>query len=540
MIMGSLSPWRLSLLYKILGGLVLYCIMGTMDMFAIQISAVYSSGCSREIGVFLDVNKSKVSLLNLEGEVKVIPRYNISYISQYPVGKLPIKAVNYHPNTRLVEIKTLYKNEPVELVNGWMIDYAEDQISFLTQAGDDTVIDVSDIWDFQMAPQKEKITFSTNGTFPKYQFIHPYPFIHCQKEESKKGDPYRIYPQHLMEEPVLIKAELDRLQEGFDRLEAYDSDKKFYPEPHTYNNSVKLNIWGSLGLRHAVSKNRNSSFIPSVASQLSEGPYGFQRVWVTGSAPMPYSVHEEPQIQAYYRMKSDFVHLSVNYDISRLLVGEDAYHWKKDDLRSEDSRWNEKFHVAGGVDYSHYSIEYSITDVEYAMKGGGSFFTDSFFLNKFGAFFYFKNIDIDLYYGIGKDSKEELELDKDSDSEEEEAYKEKLQSDYDKKSDFNGKFTFFRVNLNLKSFEDLEPRYSLIYRMIDFEKDPDYWGNGEFKYKGNSFTNALYLSYSLGYDLSMTGFIAVEYLESKYGTTGLDHKASASYAKGGASLALTF
>lgn len=510
------------------------------ELKAIQISAVYFSGCSREVGVFLDVNKSKVRLLNLNGEIKVIPRYNISYIAQYPVGKLPIQSVNSNPDIQLIDIKTLYRNEPVDLVKGWMIDHGDDQISFLTIEGNDTVIDINDIWDFRMFSPNEKIVFSRDRKVPEYRFIHPYPFAHCQKSDEKSRGEFKIYPQHLLEEPVLIKAELDRLQEGFDRVESYDTDKKFYPEPHVYDNSVTLSLWGSLGLRHAVSKNRNSSFIPSVVSQLSEGPYGFQRVWVTGSAPMPYSVHEEPQIQAYYRMKSDFVHLSVNYDVSRFLVGEDAYHWTKDDLRNEDTRWNEKFHVTGGFDYGHYSVEFAYTDIEYAVRGGDDFFTDSFFLNKFGFFLNYKDIGIDIYYGFGSDSKEDLDLDKDSSSDEEKAYKDKLQRDHDQKSDFNGEFKFYRVNINFKSLENIQPVYSMIYRTTDFERQADYLGNGEFKYKSQSLTNSLYLSYPLGYDLSMTGFVAAEMLRSQYGKTAEDHKVSAIYVKGGASLALTF
>lgn len=539
MILHCLSLLRLNSLCNGVGVLLLFCWISVPQIKAIQISAVYSSGCSREVGVFLGANKTKVRLLNLDGEVKVIPVFNISYIAQYPISKLPIQSVQAGSDIRMVDIKTLYQNEAVDLVKGWMIDYGDDQISFLTTDGDDTVIDINDIWEFRMFPQEEKINFSKEWKRSNYQFIHPYPFSHCQKKEDANA--LKIYPQHLLEEPILIKAELDRLRIGFDRLKSYDSDKKFYPEPQVYDNSVKLSLWASLGLRHGASKNRNSSFIPSVASQLSEGPYGFQRIWVTGSAPMPYSVHEEPQIQAYYRMKSDFVHFSMNYDISRFLIGDNSYHWVKEDLKSIDTRWNEKFHIGGGFDFSAYSIEYALTDVEYGIRGDDDFFTDSFYLNKVGVFMNFKDLSIDLYYGFGKDKKDPLYLESlDSSSEEEKAYKDKLIEDHERKSDFDGKFTFFRVNVNFKALKKLNPRYSFIYRSLDFKREANYWGEGEFEHNSLSLTNALYLSYPLGFDLSATGFIALEYLESRYGKTGLDHSENAVYPKGGARLALTF
>ena len=140
--------------------------------------------------------------------------------------------------------------------------------------------------------------------FCPIRFVHPYPFAGCENEE--KVGLRQIYPQHLLEDPLLIKAELDRLHQGYEALEVNVREKVFYPEPQVFTNISTLSIWGNMNLRYGSSTTRNSSFVPAIRSELSEGLYKYQRAIVTGTAPMPYSVHEEPQTQFYYAMKSGY------------------------------------------------------------------------------------------------------------------------------------------------------------------------------------------------------------------------------------------
>ena len=147
--------------------------------------------------------------------------------------------------------------------------------------------------------------FQLNGnqSSNKFKFVHPHPFRSC-KLESEGQEGFGVFPQHLLEEPILIKNELDHLKKGAEDLEEYVKEKIFYPRPQVYKNTTILGFWAGLNYRYGSTSSRNSNFIPALRSELSEGLYKFQRVIVTGTAPMNFSIHEEPQTQFFYHAKS--------------------------------------------------------------------------------------------------------------------------------------------------------------------------------------------------------------------------------------------
>ncbi len=50
-------------------------------LLAIQYSAIYTSACEREIGIILKGDDSKIFLLDLNGEIKQMRRFDIIYIA---------------------------------------------------------------------------------------------------------------------------------------------------------------------------------------------------------------------------------------------------------------------------------------------------------------------------------------------------------------------------------------------------------------------------------------------------------------------------
>ena len=125
---SSHFPWRSNLFSKAL--LILLTLMVWISyrstLQAINIFAIYSSACQRDIGIVIDVDDSKIRLLTLKGDVKRIDRFNIIYIASYPVGDIPVARVEFTEDAELILIKTIYNDEVVDLVKGWMIGSAED------------------------------------------------------------------------------------------------------------------------------------------------------------------------------------------------------------------------------------------------------------------------------------------------------------------------------------------------------------------------------------------------------------------------------
>lgn len=498
----------------------------------------------RETGVVINVDENKIQLMTLKGEIKNIPRFDIIYIANYPVGHIQIPEVRNPELSDIIQIKTLYQNRVEDLVKGWMIDYSEEQISFLTLSGTQTVIDTADIWDIEVSPLADATRIKKETSDP-IEFVHPYPFMHCSietdGEEAAEKAPHQVFPQYLLSDPLMIKNHLDRLKEGYDRVRKYSRSKRFYPVPQVYLNETSLGIWGNFGSRYGSSKNRSNSFIPAIVSELSDGPFGYQRVFITGAAPMHYSIHEEPQVQAYYRLKASYVHFSIMVDINRFNMGSEKYKWTADEMEKNDNRENEILHLAGGFDYGAWSIDISITNpIYYAVQQGDNFFRNDMELNKGGIFYHNRFFRLELYHGTATDRKEPPIPIPDDAAPWDIAAIQVYNAIQAAKPEFFTDYLFYRLNLELFTFGEIRPIYSLIYRGIDFYREKDGDGLGEFRYKSQSLTNAVYVNYPLGDDLKMSGYLSLEMMDREYGVSKLEEGSSHTYPKGGISLALLF
>ena len=164
----------------------------------------------------------------------------------------------------------------------------------------------------------------------------------------------------------------------------------------------------NIGNRYGSSNNRNNSFLPFIKSELDEEPFGFQRVFLTGVAPMRNGIHEEPQFQATYSMKSSYVHFSIMVDISRFNIGQGKYKWSPDEMESYDDRENEIHSISGGFDYGEWSVDVSIMNsVYYAIKNDSLFHQDDIQMSKNGIFYHNRFFRIEFFQGFGIDKKPE-------------------------------------------------------------------------------------------------------------------------------------
>ena len=93
------------------------------------INAVYYASCAREIGVIINVNQTKITILSLDGTIKEINRFDVIYLAQYPIGEMPIHKVINASDYDGVEVKTIFGDNIVDLVSGWPIDFSKEKIS---------------------------------------------------------------------------------------------------------------------------------------------------------------------------------------------------------------------------------------------------------------------------------------------------------------------------------------------------------------------------------------------------------------------------
>ncbi|MBF0350509.1 MAG: hypothetical protein HQM11_05730 [SAR324 cluster bacterium] len=507
---------------------------------AINLNAVYFGSCQREVGIILNVDEESIDLLTIQGDIRNISRYEITYLAYYPIGLIPVSKIHNAAEVPMIQIQTLFRNQIVDLVEGWAVDFSEDKISFLTPKGEETVIEKSNIWKLTKVTQPNEIILE-KGISANFQFLHPYPFSHCRYET---GDSHQtIYPQQLLGEPLLIKKELDHLMEGHQIMSRYEKNQKFYPVPQVYKNDTILGLWFNAGSRYGASSNRVNNFTPVLSSELSAGPFGFQRIFITGSAPMPYSLHEEPQTQFYYRLKADYAHFSFMYDISRLLIGEERFKWSERELGPHDGRMTEIMHIGGGLDYGSYSIDVSLPQIQYAVRHKHLFFAHRMSVERYGIFYHNRLFKMDLYFGSGEDKKEEIFI-SDEDSPALVAEKLDLQA---RQFEFLTRLKTARMNILFHFLDTWKPMYSLIYTNLDFSREPSpyeqdlpYEETHGFKFKSSSWTQAFYADVPLGYDLSLHLFVSAEYFQSESGQIRTEKHSGEWFPKTGTSLALTF
>lgn len=350
---------------------------------AINLHALYTASCQREVGIILDVTPRQVFLLNLAGEITPVERYEIIYFATYPLDIVPMSEVKNPSLVPLVEIKTLRQNEMKTLVRGWPVDFSKDKIAFLSLRGSELVIDRSSIWSVEYDREGTSAHFTTRPS-NNYEFIHPYAFANCPTSKGPDRRTVKIAPQQLLSDPVAIKRELDRLSLGHKEVRQYERDQQFFPVPEIYGNETSLGIWLSSPSRYGASGNRKNNFTPLLVNDMSGGPFGFQSRFLTGAAPMPFSIHEEVQTLAYYRMKADYFHFQGMVDPSLLLVGS-RYSWQSADLDSTDVRANDTAFLEFGFDYGRWAVEIGAGGAtNLATQSGDIFVKKSLSLPRFG------------------------------------------------------------------------------------------------------------------------------------------------------------
>jgi hypothetical protein len=527
----------------LLAGLALASVLPSRNAEAVPLTAVYYASCQREVGVIIHVDDDTISLLTDSGEIKPLRRFDVIYLAQYPVSDLPIREVKNPGLVPRVVVKTLFKNELVELASGWPVDFSEEKISFLTLDGQETIIDRDSIWSVEIEPFQGAVKFS--GTAKTVQsFAHPYPFANCPATPPK--DARVVFPQQLLGDRLIIKNEFDRLKAGHEKLVSYKKDQKFYPVPQIYPNRTTLGLWFNHGSRHAVSKKRNNSFVPAVISTLSEGPFGFQRTLVTGAAPMSFTVHEEPQTQFYYRLKANYVHFSYFYDIDRVLIGEESYKWRKDDLDDHDDRVSEVHHIAGGFDYGNYAIGLGLPTVQYAVRVEDSFFIHRVDMQTLDLSYEDRRLHAQIYFGRGRDQKEDLgsrrrggNQEDENESAEVKAARKAAEREEELKPEFVGRFDYVRTNLQLKNVP-LKPFVSLIHRTLAVYHQEDSNLANELTYFSRTMTAAVYLNYAIDSEIGIAGYVSGEDRASRVGQSKFENSYRDRFLKAGLNWTLSF
>ncbi len=474
--------------------------------YGIQVQALYTASCQRDIGVIVNVSSSTIYLLNLNGEIVTIPRYEVIYYATYPIDTVPISEVKDPRQVPLIEIKTYQNGDLTTLVRGWAVDFSQDKIAFLTLNGVEVMIDRTSIWEVGHDEENRSIKF-IHPPQKKYTFAQPYAFAACDANEPKSS--VQIFPQQLFSDPINIKRELDRLADGYAQIRKYEDDQQFYPIPEIYANETSLGMWLMLGSRYGGSTSRANNYTPLLVNQFSNGPFGFQSIFTSGSGPLFQSIHEETQTQIYYRMKADYFHFSAMVDPNLLLVGSN-YNWTAKDMDVGDIRAVESAFVELGFDYGRFALELYPGGVVNIGARENDFFNQksALSLQKIGIRYQGYHWLFNLIYGSAGAA--------------------------------DG-FSASLIRANVEWYPDANKRWvlSVLDRKLSFSGPDAVNSANQFQVAAQSYTGALYGYFRFKKRYWAGGMLAVESVDQSAGTSSTTSQSKV-YPKAGTTLALSF
>ena len=453
---------------------------------ALNVHGVYRTACTRELGVILQVQKRNLSLLKFDGTIIKIPRHEIVSLAYYPVTQLPLTALPSRPEVPALRIKTIYRDEIVDLATGWPVDYSETKIAFLLDSGKDIVIDKDSIWSLEFVYQLDTTKRAAAGLL---EFAHPQTAGFCASQSKLLGSARTVFAQQILNDRVVIKRELDRLKEGYEEIVEFDQDQKFYPVPHVYKDRTALGLWVSMFSRYGASKTRSNNFTPMLVDELHLGPFRYQHIFLSGSAPNNFLLHNEAQSQIYYRFKAAYFHASVFVDPNLVLVGT-KYQWRPDDLVDEviDDRLNEIGGVEFGFDLGPVAIELAPAVIAQAAVKSPEFFESKSDLNlwRVGARFTKRHWQAQVFAGYATGSGDAQDLEDEF---------------FAGNSDWQ--YLYGRANLSFDPHPRVTAIASTIYRKLNYELSnrTDFNGNtlADLSYRSTAVSAALQGWYALSH-----------------------------------------
>lgn len=443
----------------------------------LELTSYYLTSCRREVGFNLKVKNHFLTVMNLDGAIIEIPRYDVIAIAKYPIDKLPLEAVSGFQdfNVKHFEILTKYHRDLVPLVSGWPISFSKNKISFLSLTGEEVAIARDNIWEINSFVSPNHATFE-NPSSKDFRFIHPVALKNCPYEELDNKHFVSVHPSEFITDSVAIKRRLDQLSQEQDTIRSYVRKKKFYAIPQVYKNQSTLGFWLVQGSRFGATESRENNGAPILETQHSDGPFGFQSTSFTGASPNKYLLHEESQTQFYYRFKADYFHLGFFFDPNVILVGS-KYKWQVEDLEERDQRLFESALLEVGFDFGHFSLISIITSsARFAFRDPTHGFRDGDFnFPRYGLGYQNHLINLQAFYGSETDS---------SSSE---------ASNY--------KFKFFRFNAGYQINQAAELQYSFISQSAT---------ENQTAYKVGTIINAFYLKYDLNFKYQVAGMMSLE------------------------------
>lgn len=478
--------------------------------WALNLTAIYTSACKRQLGLVVNVDDNFLQFLSIEGKILRLRPHEVIFLAHYPIDQLPIHREIDFTKVPALLVKTQEGTEIKTLVKGWPIGFTKDKISFLTTEGQETMIHRHNVFSLEYFPLRY-VHFVKARSAHQFAFVHPHVFRECALENTSHKKNMKIYPQQVLSDPIMIKRELDHLRDGYNQVKRYHREQDFYPIAEVYKNATSLGLWQNFGSRYGSSSYRTNNLTPVLTDSYSSDIFDYQHIFITGSAPLMYALHEEPQTQIFYAFKSSYFHFSSMLDPSLMLVGRN-YEWQANDFEREDDKLVSTFLLEMGFDFGNYSLDFYIANSQLVgILAQNELLVQAMNVPMFGGSYRSHNYKVQLLAGSGTYDAE------------------KPLTEPQETIELNA----FRGNLSLYYWKLFDITYSLIVRDLSSQ-------HASFKYDGRTITHVGYVAYQLFQRYQVGGYMSYENHSANFGATSLNSEDTSNYLKAGGFVSLSF
>jgi hypothetical protein len=369
--------------------------------FSLRLYSIFQPGCKRTTGLMAFVDNTHLHVLTPSGNLEAVPLFQISGIVEYSLPQFPLamiagsksEAVAFRFYGSQANVKEL-------IAEGFVTDFNKSSLQIYDVSGQEKLVLRDQIWAIESDKWTDRRTQTRFEQSPSFKLRSPIVFEHCKDERvgGASGTVLTLVPERTYANVVARKEFIDQRRDEYERLLRYESHQQFYAQPNIYYNRTRMGTWLSLNTRYTNVGVRQTNFLPFIEDEFSSDIFSYQHVIKSGSIPVRWSFQDEPQLQVYYGLKADYIHLDMFLDPSVILLGE-KYQWSSEQIKSVDDRFVEMFGLKFGLDYEKISLFVVVASGEGGIRNDQYFMPQNMDALRGGLAFFHHDMSVDFSAG---------------------------------------------------------------------------------------------------------------------------------------------
>lgn len=276
---------------------------------AIEVYTFINQDCRTETGLIVALDKSKVSILSIEGKLRYLPRKGVNNILIYRLVDNPLSEIDMDRQLINLAKKVYVEKLDEPLFLGWPTRFIDDLVVFYDVNGKDYTIEIHKIYNIENLDETktglrklEKFktkAFSLGRNYPECDLV-------------AKSNENTVQPTRLLSDRIKVAKFFDTYENGFLRIQRFREKTVYYAKPVYYEDksSIGVVLVPPENLTVFEGPQEMPSEVPFFFRWSGGRPYSYQHQSVVGSVPSNLGPQVEPVFQFGSDIKAHLFHAS--------------------------------------------------------------------------------------------------------------------------------------------------------------------------------------------------------------------------------------